>query len=203
MKEGGDDLTDDDARCYVDRYPDLDMFNNHFAPAPDALARAKMHFEMAGKEEGRNPYCAPAVTDQQLRCYFENYEELQDELHVTGWEGKENMAKIRKHWNNIGFGEGREYDCNSVETPSDYDAFNCGKSGELCSCTGTIFYTKLYNEGNTNMIGVNRTSNHLVTTSYWSNSDPTTQPTLTNHELLQLNSEMEGPFSKDNDPFES
>jgi len=68
MKEGGDELADDDARCYIDRYPDLDMINNHFEPAPDALARAKMHFEMAGKEEGRNPYCAPAVTEQQLRC---------------------------------------------------------------------------------------------------------------------------------------
>ena len=46
MKAGGEaDLTDDDARCYIDRYPDLDMFNNHFAPAPDAVSRAKMHYE--------------------------------------------------------------------------------------------------------------------------------------------------------------
>jgi hypothetical protein len=46
MKAGGDaDLTDDDARCYIDRYPDLDIFNNHFAPAPDAVSRAKMHYE--------------------------------------------------------------------------------------------------------------------------------------------------------------
>ena len=93
-----------------------------------------------------------------MRCYLENYEELKEELGVTGWDGKENIAKIRKHWNTVGFDEGRDTSCNSVETPADYDAFACGKSGELCQCTGTIFYTKLYNEGNINMIGVNSTT---------------------------------------------
>jgi len=211
MKEGGDEMTDQDARCYIDRYPDIDMFNNHFEPAPDALARAKMHYEQAGKEEGRNPYCAPAITDQQLRCYLENYDELMDEIKVTGWDGKENIDKLRKHWNTVGFDEGRETSCMSVETPSDYDAFNCGKSGELCQCTGTIFYTKLYNEGNVNMIGVNTTSTSstrgvkrtVITSQYWSSSDPDTQPTTKTFdvELLQLDSEEEGPFDRNNDPF--
>jgi hypothetical protein len=33
-----------------------------------------------------------------LRCYLENYDELHEELKVTGWDGKENIAKLRKHW---------------------------------------------------------------------------------------------------------
>lgn len=213
MKEGGDELTDDDARCYIDRYPDLDMFNNHFEPAPDALSRAKMHYESAGKDEGRNPYCAPVITDQQARCYFENYPELKSELGLAGYEG--NYDKLKSHWRTKGFDEGRQTTCLQVDQPKDYDAYLCGKQGELCSCTGTIFYTKLYNEGNTNAIAVNSSTTSttkggykqtIVTSSYWSSSDPDVQPTVTTHTLdnsfVQLDSDIWGPYNKDNDPFE-
>jgi hypothetical protein len=166
MKEGGDEITDDDARCYIDRYPELDMFNNHFEPAPDALSRAKMHYEQAGKEEGRNPYCAPVLTDQQARCYWENYQEDFEKDKVTGWESKAHLDKIRSHWRTQGFDEDLDTACNSVETPKDYDAFLCGKQGELCQCTGTIFYTKLYNEGNTAAIAVNKTSTTTTKSGY-------------------------------------
>lgn len=69
-------MTDEGARCYIDRYPDLEMFNTHFEPADDSLARAKMHYLDFGKDEGRNPLCAPKITDQQAKCYYENYEDL-------------------------------------------------------------------------------------------------------------------------------
>lgn len=214
MKEGGDDITDADARCYIDRYPDLDMFNNHFEPAPDALSRAKMHYEQAGKEEGRNPFCAPEITDQQARCYFENYPDLKDDLSITTYEG--NFDKLRKHWRTKGFNEGRNHKCD-VPNPDDYKPFKCGQQGEVCQCSGTIFYTKLYNEGNKNAIGVNSTktvNSHgttqtIVTTSYWSSSDPDAEPTITtlmDDKFIQLDAETDadalGPYDRNNDPFE-
>jgi len=64
IKVGADDMTDEGARCYIDRYPDLDMFNTHFEPADDPIGRAKLHWADFGKEEGRNPNCAPKITDQ-------------------------------------------------------------------------------------------------------------------------------------------
>jgi hypothetical protein len=70
----------------------------------------------------------------------------------------------------------------------------------------------LYNEGNKNAIAVNSTksatsksgmSQTTISSSYWANSDPETQPTVTTFdgsELLLL--DEEGPFDRNNDPFE-
>jgi len=211
LKDGGDEITDDDARCYIDRYPDLDMFNNHFEPAPDAISRAKMHYEQAGKGEGRNPFCAPEITTQQARCYFENYPDLKDDLSITSYEG--NTDKIKSHWRTKGFTEGREYECNPADNANEYKPTLCGKGGEVCQCTGTIFYTKLYNEGNKNAIAVNSTktvtsksgsTQTITTSSYWSSSDSDAQPTVTTFdgsELLLI--DEEGPYDRNNDPFEN
>lgn len=96
-------MTDEGARCYIDRYPDLEMFNTHFEPADDSLARAKMHYLDFGKDEGRNPLCAPKITDQQAKCYYENYEDLQKDEFV--------LEDVMKHWQTKGYDEGRSFAC--------------------------------------------------------------------------------------------
>ena len=57
-------MTDDEARCYIDRYPDLHSFDKDPAPEADAVARAKKHYADFGQFEGRNFKCAAMITDQ-------------------------------------------------------------------------------------------------------------------------------------------
>jgi hypothetical protein len=136
LKEADADMTDEGARCYIDRYPDLEPFNTHFEPAADPLARAKMHWLDFGKAEGRNPWCAPKITEQQARCYLENYPDLQQAMGTDFDKAKD---QVLNHWNVHGFSEGRTYACPRGSTyadPEDYQAYKCGNQGELCQCTG-------------------------------------------------------------------
>jgi hypothetical protein len=165
LKDADADMTDEGARCYIDRYPDLEMFNTHFEPAADPLARAKMHWLEFGKEEGRNPWCAPKITEQQANCYLENYPDLQQAFGTDFEKAKE---KAIAHWNTFGFFEGRTYACPPSSTPADpedYKPYKCGNQGELCQCAGQIYYTKLYNEGNKAGIQVNKTETVTSTTT--------------------------------------
>ena len=136
LKDADADMTDEGARCYIDRYPDLEMFNTHFEPASDPLSRAKMHWLAFGKEEGRNPWCAPKLTEQQANCNLENYPDLQQAFGADFSKAKE---QVIGHWNQIGFSEGRTYACPPGSTPADpedYKPYKCGNQGELCSCAG-------------------------------------------------------------------
>lgn len=110
LKEADVEMTDEGARCYIDRYPDLDAFNTHFEPAADPIARAKMHWLDFGKEEGRNPWCAQKITEQQARCYYENYADLQKEFGPEFLKVKDDVIS---HWYKTGYAEGRTFACSS------------------------------------------------------------------------------------------
>lgn len=208
-------MTDEGARCYIDRYPDLEMFNTHFEPAADPLARAKMHWLDFGKAEGRNPWCAPKITEQQARCYLENYPDLQQ---AFGTDFEKAKDQVFNHWNVHGDSEGRTYACPRGSTyadPEDYQAYKCGNQGELCQCTGQIYYTKLYNEGDKAGVQVNKTETVTSTTgttttiqysTMWTSSDPdanaiTTTTVAEPEGFVQLGAEG-GPFGADTDPYQ-
>jgi len=120
-----------------------------------------------------------------------------------------------------GFSEGRTYACSSNSLaanadPADYAPYKCGNQGELCQCTGQIYYTKLYNEGNKAGIAVNKTETiksnvtgaetTVQHSTVWTSSDPDANSETTSavvdapEGFVQL--DQDGPFGKDNDPFE-
>jgi len=78
-------MTDEEARCYIDRYPDLEAFDMHFAPDANPLARAKRHYKEFGQLEGRQKFCGQKITEQQARCYLERYPDLLESFGEHGW----------------------------------------------------------------------------------------------------------------------
>ena len=76
------------------------------------------------------------ITEQQARCYWENYPDLQK---GDGAEFEKAKERVTTHWYKQGFLEGRTYACSqssTFEDPEDYKAYKCGNQGELCQCTG-------------------------------------------------------------------
>lgn len=119
------------------------------------------------------------------------------------------------NWYTKGFKEGRTYACSGTSyyvDPEDYKPHKCGVAGELCQCTGQIYYTKLYNEGNKAGIAVNKTETTTSATgttstvqhqTYYTSSDVDANAvtTTTAVDETDLLIDEEGPFNKDNDPF--
>lgn len=59
-------MTDEEARCYLDRYPDL-------AAAVSTLAGARKHWRDHGEREKRTKGCEGPLTDEEAKCYLERY----------------------------------------------------------------------------------------------------------------------------------
>ena len=62
-------MSDKEAQCYLDRYPDL-------RAAFGTLEAAKKHWEEHGEREKRNKACEGPLTDAEAKCYLDRYEDL-------------------------------------------------------------------------------------------------------------------------------
>jgi hypothetical protein len=117
------ELTDDQAKCYLKRYPEV---NVQAAKSSDALAFARKHYFMWGYYEHRNRYCAPRMTDIQANCYIRRYPDMQQKYHGD-------IRSARRHWYLKGFKENRNMTCPDSTGPK-----KCANYGETCRCKGTI-----------------------------------------------------------------
>ena len=94
---GGENLSDCEAQCYLNRYSDIkNAFGND-------LARAKQHWKDWGRPEGRNPTClSPCeLSDCQAQSYLNRYSDLKNAFG-------NDLAKAKQHWKDWGLPEGRD-----------------------------------------------------------------------------------------------
>lgn len=117
------ELSDDEAKCYLKRYPEV---NGEALKTPDAAAHARKHYFMWGFYEHRNRYCADRITDYQAQCYIRRYPDLQQKY-------KMDTRSARRHYYLVGFKEGRNATCSESPGPK-----KCAGYGETCRCKGTI-----------------------------------------------------------------
>lgn len=126
-------MTDAEARCYIDRYPDLKNLDSEEKP----LVAAVKHYNDWGIYEGRQKFCAPRITDQQAQCYLDRYPDLQNAFGTDD----NSWILAKAHWYNNGFNEGRLYNCERSTITK------CAEQGEKCSCNGMVYFTTLHNHG--------------------------------------------------------
>lgn len=122
------ELSDKEAQCYLDRYPEIKP--NKTGNDTDFLAIARKHYFSWGFFEHRNRYCANRITDIQAKCYLNRYPDLQNAF------GKD-IRQARKHYYTYGYKEKRSYHCEGQKHPSP-----CGVTGEKCRCNGVIHYAR-------------------------------------------------------------
>lgn len=111
-------MNDQEAQCYIDRYPDIKEYLG--TKSSKKLDRARKHYYEIGHSEGRDFSCGP--TTRELQCYFARYPDLQ-----TAYTGKGNFLDARDntswydlmaHWVNHGKGEGRDLLCDDMPDDS-------------------------------------------------------------------------------------
>lgn len=64
-------MTDDEATCYMNRYPDVVQavgFGN--------IVDAKKHWDKTGSKEKRDKTCDKVLTDEEAQCYIDRYPDL-------------------------------------------------------------------------------------------------------------------------------
>mgnify|MGYP006103318593 CR=1 FL=1 len=98
--EGGD-MTDEEAQCYLNRYPDVVQQTNM-----GALNKAKQHWAQNGEREKRIKTCDAGLTDAEASCYLDRYPDLVD---LKSKEAPDAAAK--KHYDDWGIYEGRQKYC--------------------------------------------------------------------------------------------
>jgi hypothetical protein len=103
-------LTDQDALCYWNNYPDLNAKTNSIN-----IPLAKQHWVQYGKNEKRNWRCPDSspdtLTDAEAQCYLNNYVDLQNALGTT------NVANAKQHWVQNGKSEKRNWRCQQDPFP--------------------------------------------------------------------------------------
>jgi len=106
-------MTDNEAQCYIDRYPDVKVFAGN--KQSKKLDRARKHYYEIGHGEGRDFTCG--ATTKELKCYFARYGDLQtaytggpsaDPRDNTNWYG------VMQHWYSTGKGAGRQLLCDDM-----------------------------------------------------------------------------------------
>ena len=89
-------MSDVEAKCYLDRYPDLSR-----AFGSD-LNQAKGHWFKFGMNEKRVNECLPErMTDTEAQCYMNRYTDLQDVFRGLP------LSSAKKHWVEFGIREKR------------------------------------------------------------------------------------------------
>jgi len=87
-------MTAEDAVCYAKRYSDL------------GGKPAQQHYAEIGEKEGRNPYCAPQLTQLQALRYAWRYADVNNQ---TNYRNERLVGKTAKeHYRTIGFKEKRD-----------------------------------------------------------------------------------------------
>ena len=85
-------ITDQEAQCYLNRYPDL---QSAFGAAN--IAAVKTHWIQNGRNENRDMTCPPTtLTDQEAQCYLSRYPDLVAAFGATSIQAAKN------HWNMYG-----------------------------------------------------------------------------------------------------
>jgi hypothetical protein len=63
-------MTDDEATCYSERYPDLKAaFNGN-------IGSLKSHWEKNGRKEKRNKFCYTDMTEEETKCYIKRFPDV-------------------------------------------------------------------------------------------------------------------------------
>jgi hypothetical protein len=92
-------ITDQEAQCYLNRYPDLQV-----SFGATNIAAAKTHWIQNGRNEGRDMTCPPTtLTDQEAQCYLSRYPDLVAAFGAT------NIQAAKNHWNANGRSESYWY----------------------------------------------------------------------------------------------
>lgn len=98
-------MTDDEATCYMNRYPDVVQavgFGN--------IVDAKKHWDKTGSKEKRDKTCDKVLTDEEAQCYIDRYPDLQTLTKIN--KPKSDPLKIaKKHYVEWGIYEGRNRHC--------------------------------------------------------------------------------------------
>ena len=83
-------MNDEDQICYAKRYSDVKDSKN-----------SSVHFSMVGKFEGRNPKCAPELTQIMARRYAYRYPDI---IATSNYQNYAVLAKnANEHWQTKGF----------------------------------------------------------------------------------------------------
>mmetsp|Transcript_37177 Transcript_37177/g.57063 ORF Transcript_37177/g.57063 Transcript_37177/m.57063 type:complete len:268 (+) Transcript_37177:46-849(+) len=85
-------MNDEDAKCYAERYKDLNGTDPHD------------HYLTLGIDQGRLPTCAKNLSDIEAQAYLDRYPDLQEHL---GRSGPGALFKAREHFVNHGYKEKR------------------------------------------------------------------------------------------------
>lgn len=63
-------MTDDEATCYSERYPDLKQaFNGD-------IGALKNHWTKHGRKEKRNKFCYTDMTEDETKCYLKRFPDV-------------------------------------------------------------------------------------------------------------------------------
>jgi hypothetical protein len=64
------EMTDDEATCYSERYPDLKKaFNGD-------IGALKNHWKKHGRSEKRNKFCYTDMTEEETKCYIKRFPDV-------------------------------------------------------------------------------------------------------------------------------
>lgn len=118
-------MTDDDVKCYADRYPS--DVNNTVDP--------RQHFDNIGKEQGRLSTCSRTLTAYESQKYLDKNPSLQRKFG-RGGPGNPALALANQHYQEIGY-----KDPSFVQGRDEYtEPWFCGATEYTnCGCQGTLY----------------------------------------------------------------
>ena len=98
-------MSDEEADAYLRRYPEVANFGNR--------GEARKHWVEFGQREGRSKAVEGELTDEELICYKDFYDDTVNQWSVVMKNEPCSKKKewIRNHWNTIGKKEGRHGKC--------------------------------------------------------------------------------------------
>ena len=108
-------MSDEQAYCYLRRYPDLKRLARKYSHEEDKqIEWAKQHWETEGINENRINECndmLSKMTDSEAVCYVDRYADLQTASASFASEPSKLVAWARTHWNRYGYNENRIKSC--------------------------------------------------------------------------------------------
>ena len=96
-------ISNEDAQCYLDRYPDIAKKYRHLN-GQSKLDWAKIHYVTIGRRFRRDPTCAGP--HEATKCYIARYDDVR-QLYTQ----HKSLAEAAKHMRTIGVDEERETRC--------------------------------------------------------------------------------------------
>ena len=96
-------IRDDDAQCYLDRYPDIAKKYRHLH-GQAKLNEAKKHYIVIGRRMRRDPTCAGP--NEATKCYIARYSDVRREYSTH-----KSLEKAAHHMRSVGVDEERDTQC--------------------------------------------------------------------------------------------